>query len=64
MAYKELLRKRWGRMNLSPNVITEPRVHKRKKAIGAHERALCQLTVCFQFQSKKEKRKGHKICAL
>ena len=35
-----------------------------KQAISAHERALCQLTVCFEFQSKSEERKGHKSCAL
>ena len=35
-----------------------------KQAISAHERALCQLTVCFEFQSRSETRKGHKSYAL
>ena len=35
-----------------------------KQAISAHEWALCQLTMCFEFQSRSEKRKGHKHCAL
>ena len=26
-----------------------------KKAISARERALCQLTVCFEFQSRRER---------
>ena len=35
-----------------------------KQAISARERALCQLTVCFEFQIRSERRKGHKSCAL
>ena len=35
-----------------------------KQAISAHEWALCQLTVCFKFQSRSDRRKGHKSCAL
>ena len=35
-----------------------------KQAISARERALCQLTVCFEFQSRSVRRKGHKTCAL
>ena len=35
-----------------------------KQAISARERALCQLTVCFEFQSRSDRRKGHKSCAL
>ena len=35
-----------------------------QQAISARERALCQLTVCFEFQSRSEKRKGHSHCAL
>ena len=35
-----------------------------KQAISARERGLCQLTVCFEFQSRSERRKGHKSCAL
>ena len=31
-----------------------------KKKISAREQALCQLTVCFEFQSISERRKGHK----
>ena len=31
-----------------------------KQAISAHEQALCQLTVCFEFQSRSDRRKGHK----
>ena len=34
-----------------------------KQAISARERALCQLTVCFGFQSRSKRRKGHKSCA-
>ena len=34
----------------------------KKQATSARERALCQLTVCFEFQS--DRRKGHKSCAL
>ena len=33
-----------------------------EQAISAHEQALCQLTVCFDFLSKSE-RDGHIICA-
>ena len=32
-----------------------------KQAISARERALCQLTVCFEFQSGSDRRKGHKF---
>ena len=35
-----------------------------KQAISAREQALCQLTVCFEFQSRSDRRKGHKSCAL
>ena len=35
-----------------------------EQAISARERVLCQTTVCFEFQSKNERRKRHKICAL
>ena len=35
-----------------------------KQAISAHEWALSQLSTCFEFLSKSEKRDGHKICAL
>ena len=37
---------------------------KVKQAISARERALCQLTVCFEFQSRSDRRKKHKSCAL
>ena len=36
----------------------------REQAISARERALCQLTVCFEFQIRSERRKGHQRCAL
>ena len=36
----------------------------KQQAISARERALCQLTVGFEFQSRRERRKGHKSCAL
>ena len=32
-----------------------------KQAISAREWALCQLTVCFEFQSRSDRRKGHKV---
>ena len=35
-----------------------------KQAISDRERALCQLTVCFEFQSRSDRRKGHKSSAL
>ena len=35
-----------------------------KQAISTHEQDLCQLTVCFEFQSRSERRKGHKSCTL
>ena len=35
-----------------------------KQAISAREWALCQLTVCFEFQSRSDRRKGHKSYAL
>ena len=35
-----------------------------KQAISAREQALCQLTVCFEFQIRSDRRKGHKSCAL
>ena len=35
-----------------------------KQAISAGERALCQLTACFEFHSRSDRRKGHKSCAL
>ena len=37
---------------------------KLKRAISAREQALCQLTVYFEFQSRSDRRKGHKSCAL
>ena len=37
---------------------------EKEQAISARERALCQLTVCFEFQSRSDRRKGHKNCAL
>ena len=44
---------------------TGPRAdHIFEQAISACERALCQLTVCFEFQSRSESRKGHKGYAL
>ena len=36
----------------------------KEQAISARERALCQLTACFEFQNKSDRRKGHKSCAL
>ena len=34
-----------------------------KQAISARERALCQLTVCFEFQSRSDRRKKtQKLC--
>ena len=27
-------------------------------------RALCQLTVCFEFQIRRRRRKGHRSCVL
>ena len=35
-----------------------------KQSMIALERALCQLTVCFEFQSRSESSRGHKSCAL
>ena len=35
-----------------------------KQAISAHEWALCQLSVCFEFQSRRDRRKGRKSFAL
>ena len=35
-----------------------------KQAISASEQALCQLTVCFEFQRRSDRRKGHKSYAL
>ena len=35
-----------------------------KQAISARKWALCQLTVCFEFQSRSERRQGHKSFAL
>ena len=35
-----------------------------EQAISAREWALCQLTVCFEFQSRSDRRKKHKSCAL
>ena len=36
---------------------------KHEQAISARERTLCQLTVCFEFQSRSDRRKGHKsVC--
>ena len=37
---------------------------KLEQAISAPEWALCQLTMCFEFQSRRDRRKGHKSCAL
>ena len=31
-----------------------------KQAISAHEQALCQLTVCFEFQSSSDRKKDTK----
>ena len=35
-----------------------------KQAISAHEQALCQLTVCFEVQSRSDRREGQKSCSL
>ena len=35
-----------------------------EQVISARERALCQPTGCFEFQSRSERRKGLKSCAL
>ena len=35
-----------------------------QQAISARERALWELTVCFEFQSRSDRRTGHKISAL
>ena len=35
-----------------------------KQAISVCEQALCQLTVCFEFQGRSERRKQQKSCAL
>ena len=35
-----------------------------KQAISAHEWALYQLTVCLEYQSRSEGRRGHKNCTL
>ena len=64
------------RTRISPGISLQitwlvTRFHKRrldlatiKQAISARERALCQLTVCFEFQSRSDRRKKHKSCAL
>ena len=39
-------------------------VWRDKQAISARERALCQLTMRFEFQGISDRRKGHKSCAL
>ena len=36
-------------------------ITSRKQAISALERALCQLTVCFEFQSRSDRR-TQKLC--
>ena len=33
-----------------------------RQAISARERALCQLTVCFEFQRRSERSNRHKSC--
>ena len=45
-------------------ILLSMEVTKSKQAISARERALCQLTVCFEFQNRSDRRKGHKSCAL
>ena len=36
---------------------------KNEQSISARERALCQLTVCFEFQSRSDRRKKtQKLC--
>ena len=50
----------WGGHNYSKNKL----VALIQQTISACERALCQLTVCFEFQSRSQRRKGHKSCAL
>ena len=32
--------------------------HIGQQAISAHDQALCQLTLCFKFQSRSESTKG------
>ena len=44
-------------MQRYPRKIFKPKKHK--QAISAHERALCQLTVCFDFKSD---RRTQKLC--
>ena len=37
--------------------------HLIKEAISAREQTLCQLTVCFEFQSRSDKKKrAQKLC--
>ena len=52
------------RYTKSQNVINNFIFSINKQAISARERALCQLTVCFEFQSRSDRRKKHKSCAL
>ena len=41
-----------------------PSVQELKQAISAREWALCKLIVCFEIQSRSDRRKGHKSFAL
>ena len=50
----------YGKQRTHRNILESK---KQKQTISARERALCQLTVCFEFQSRSDRRKGHKRCA-
>ena len=51
------------KLKITPQCTPTPpnRVRNKQQSISARERALCQLTVCFEFQSRSDRRKGHKV---
>ena len=43
-------------LTVSPvKLYAEDELKIQKQAFSAHERALCQLTLCFEFQSRSER---------
>ena len=50
-----------GHINLTGGLVTR---NPPKNQPSVTVNGLCQLTVCFEFQSRSETTKGHKECAL
>ena len=64
VAVKSLYTLRWRRRNKGKSIVSTGCYPVDTTSNQCNEQALCQLTVCFEFQSRSERRKEHKSCAL